>query len=235
MRYFKFFSLTSVAITVTFSLAAQSTASKQIATQSDIKLSTSTDTVQYSLGAYIGQWFQKNGFRVTSQAIFQRGIDDVLNNRKLAINDTVVAPLVASYQLSIQNAKSKALEESLFEALKGKAGVGVLPSGVHYMVAKTGTGRRPEAKDSVIFNTIGMFPDGTKFEDTYQKKQAIKAVPGNLIAGLNEAIQLMPEGSTWRIFIPSQLGYGSAGRPGIIPPNSALVFDVNLVQVKAQR
>lgn len=200
-----------------------------------VKLLTAADTVQYSLGAYIGQWFQKNSFRVTNQALFQRGMDDVLQNRKLAIADTIIAPLVASYQLTVQNARSRALEEQLFAGLKGRAGVGALPNGVHYIVVKMGTGIRPTLKDTVVFNTIGIFPDGTVFEDTYQKKQAIATITGSLIPGLAEAIQLMPEGSTWRIFIPSVLAYGPAGRPGIIPPNTALVFDVNLMTVKAVR
>ncbi len=215
-------------------LSAQQPSSKQAAPQNvlPVKLTSPVDTVQYSLGAYIGQWFQKNGFRITNQALFQRGMDDVLQKRKLAVADTIIAPLVASYQLTIQNARSKAMEDQLFTGLKGKPGVGALPNGVHYIVVKMGTGIRPTARDTIVFNTIGIFPDGAVFEDTYQKKQAITTMTGNLIPGLAEAIQLMPEGSTWRIFVPSVLAYGTAGRPGVIPPNSALIFDVNLMQVK---
>lgn len=232
MKILKTFFALSILIINTLPLSAQQPSKPAAQSQAPVKLLTTADTVQYSLGAYIGQWFQKNGFRVTNQALFQRGVDDVLQNRKLAITDTIIAPLVASYQLTVQNARSRALEEQLFAGLKGKPGVGVLPDGVHYIVVKTGTGVRPTSKDTVVFNTIGIFPDGTVFEDTYQKKQAITTMTGNLIPGLAEAIQLMPEGSTWRIFVPSVLAYGSAGRQGIIPPNTALVFDVNLMEVR---
>lgn len=226
-------SLLVVLTFISFSLSAQQPNSKPAPqTPAAVKLLTTADTVQYSIGAYVGQWLQKSGFRVTNQALFQRGIDDVLQNRKLAIADTIIAPLVASYQLTVQNARSRALEEQLFAGLKGKPGVGALPNGVHYIVVKMGTGVRPLARDTVVFNTIGIFPDGTVFEDTYQKKQAITTLTANLIPGLAEAIQLMPEGSTWRIFIPSVLAYGPSGRPGIVPPNTALVFDVNLLEVR---
>lgn len=216
-----------------FSLSAQQPSKPAGQAQlPQVKLVTTADTVQYSLGAYIGQWFQTNGFAVTNKTLFQRGMDDVLQKRKLAIADTVIAPIVASFQISVQNARARAQEEQLFAGLKGRAGVGALPNGVHYVVVKTGTGIRPTARDTVVFNTIGIFPDGTVFEDTYQKKESIKALTANLIPGLAEAIQLMPEGSVWRIFIPSVLAYGPAGRPGLIPPNTALVFDVNLVEVR---
>jgi FKBP-type peptidyl-prolyl cis-trans isomerase len=127
------------------------------------------------------------------------------------------------------------MEDQLFASLKGKPGVGALPDGVHYIVVKMGTGIRPAAKDTVVINAIGIFPDGTVFEDTYRKKKAITTLTINLIPGLNEAIQLMPEGSTWRIFIPSVLGYGPAGLPNVIPPNTALVFDINLMEVRSRR
>jgi FKBP-type peptidyl-prolyl cis-trans isomerase len=218
---------------LSISLFAQQPSQKYAGqSQSPVKLLTTIDTVQYSLGAYIGQWFQKNGFSVTNMSLFQRGMDDVLQNKNLAVSDSIIAPIVASYQISLQNTRSRALEDQLFANLKGKPGVGALPNGVHYIVVKSGTGIRPELKDTVVFNTIGVFPDGTLFEDTYQKKQVITTIVSDLIPGLAEAIQLMPEGSTWRIFVPSVLAYGSAGRTGIIPPNMALVFDISLVKVR---
>jgi FKBP-type peptidyl-prolyl cis-trans isomerase len=200
--------------------------------QATVKLSSTADTLQYTLGAFIGQWMAKNGFAITNPVLYKRGMDDVLQNTPLAVNDTTIVKRIAAYQLSTQNERSRQMEEQLFAALKGKAGVGVLPDGVSYIVIKAGTGIRPTAKDSVVFNTIGVFPDGTVFEDTFQKKKAITTLTGNLIPGLNETIQLMPEGSVWRIFIPSTLAYGTAGLQNVIPPNTALVFDVTLMEVK---
>ena len=220
------------ALLITISLSAQQPQKPTSVPQPLVKLANKADTLQYTLGAYIGQWMMKNGFGITNQVLFKRGMDDVLQNKKLALPDTIIAPLVSSYQLSIQSARSRQMEDQLFAALKGKPGVGALPDGVQYIVVKMGSGIRPTAADSVILNAIGMFPDGTVFEDTFQKKRAIRALTGNLIPGLNEAIQLMPEGSVWRIFIPSVLAYGSAGLSNIIPPNTALVFDITLMEVK---
>ena len=220
------------ALLITISLSAQQPQKPTSVPQPLVKLANKADTLQYTLGAYIGQWMMKNGFGITNQVLFKRGMDDVLQNKKLALPDTIIAPLVSSYQLSIQSARSRQMEDQLFATLKGKPGVGALPDGVQYIVVKMGSGIRPTAADSVILNAIGMFPDGTVFEDTFQKKRAIRALTGNLIPGLNEAIQLMPEGSVWRIFIPSVLAYGSAGLSNIIPPNTALVFDITLMEVK---
>lgn len=199
------------------------------------KLTSPADTLQYTLGAFIGQWLGKNGFTISNQALFKKGMDDVLQNKPLSVTDSTIVKRIATYQLSMQNERSRQLEEQLFTALKGKPGVGVLPDGVHYIVIKAGTGNRPAAKDSVVLNAIGIFPDGTVFEDTFKKKKTITTLTGALIPGLNETVQLMPEGSVWRIFIPSALGYGPAGLPNVIPPNTALVFDITLMEVKANK
>jgi FKBP-type peptidyl-prolyl cis-trans isomerase len=135
----------------------------------------------------------------------------------------------------VQSARSRQLEDQLFAALKGKPGVGVMPNGVHYIVVKAAQGIRPNAADTVVINAIGVFPDGTVFEDTFKKKQAITTATNKLIPGLSETIQLMPVGSVWRVFVPSVLGYGPAGVPNLIPPNTALVYDITLMEVKGKK
>jgi FKBP-type peptidyl-prolyl cis-trans isomerase len=237
MKHLKITLFILAALLFTISISAQQQPAKTASMQQPaaIKLTTPADTLQYTLGAFIGQWLVKNGFTLSNQVLFKRGMDDVLQNRKLAVTDSSIAPIVAAYQLSTQNERSRQLEEQLFAALKGKPGVGVLPDGVSYIVIKAGTGIRPAAKDSVVFNTIGVFPDGTVFEDTFQKKKAITTLTANLIPGLNETIQLMPEGSVWRIFVPSALAYGPAGLANVIPPNTALVFDITLMEVKGKK
>jgi len=224
--------ITFLALLMSISIMAQEQSTKQTETkQEPVELTNESDTLQYALGAFIGQWMVKNGFEIKNANLFLNGMGDVLQNKPLAVVDSTIAPIISGYQLSNQNEKSRQMEEQLFEALKGKPGVGVLPNGVHYIVIEPGKGVRPAATDSIVFNAIGVFPDGTVFEDTYQKKQTISNVTSNLIPGLNEAMQLMPEGSKWRIFIPSALAYGPAGLPGIIPPNTALVFDITLEEV----
>lgn len=218
---------------VSFSLSAQQKSQKVTKPSQDpYLLSTPADTLQYSLGAFVGQWLQRNGFEITNSVLFNKGITDIFENATLAVSDSTIVQRIASYQLSMQNEKNRQMEEQLFSSLKGKAGIGVLPNGVHYQIVKAGAGIRPTAADTVVVNAIGIFPDGTLFEDTFQKEQAITIATGSLIPGLSEAIQLMPEGSVWRIYIPSALAYGPAGLEGIIPSNMALVFDISLMEVK---
>ena len=225
--------ITLAALLLTISISAQQQPAKPASVQSTpVKLTNQADTIQYTLGAFIGQWMVNNSFTITNQILFKRGMDDVLQNKPRAVVDSTIAPIIAAYQMSTQDARSRQMEEQLFAALKGKPGVGALPDGVHYIVVKMGTGVRPTPADSIVINAIGLFPDGTVFEDTFQKKKEITTLTGNLIPGLNETIQLMPEGSVWRIFIPSVLAYGSAGLPNVIPPNTALVFDITLMEVK---
>jgi len=233
MRNLKTPILAFAALLITISLSAQQQTTKPTnVPQAVVKLTSTADTMQYTLGAFIGQWIVKNGFAITIPVLFNRGLNDVMQNKPLAITDSTIVPRIAAFQLSTQNERSRQMEEQLFAALKGKPGVGALPDGVHYIVVKSSTGIRPTTADSVVINAVGIFPDGTVFEDTFQKKKEITTLTSSLIPGLNEAIQLMPEGSVWRIFIPSALAYGPAGLANIIPPNTALVFDITLVKVK---
>lgn len=233
MKLIKSLLVLIILILLTENLSAQQPAAKPANTPpAAIKLSSPADTLQYTLGAFLGQWLVANGFSVTSPAIFNRGFEDVLLKRPLAVTDSTIVNRIAAYQITMQNERSKQLEEQLFAALRGKPGVGALPDGVHYIVIKAGTGIRPLASDTVTVNAVGVFPDGTVFEDTFKKKQPITILAGSLIPGLSETIQLMPEGSSWRIFIPSVLAYGPAGLANVIPPNTALVFDLTLEKVK---
>lgn len=228
----KIISLTLLITLISLIGFAQKQNSTQANANQEVLLTSSTDTLQYAIGAFIGQWMVNNNFEVKNANLFLKGLDDVLQNKPLAVVDSTIAPIVSAYQLSTQYAKSKQIEEQLFESLKGKLGVGVLPSGVHYIVIEKGIGLRPISSDTIVFHAKGIFPDGTVFEDTYKIQQSITNAISNLIPGLNEAIQLMPVGSTWRIFIPSALAYGSAGISNKVPPYAALIFDITLIEIK---
>ena len=224
------------ALLITISTSAQEQTNKQTETkQEPVKLANESDTLQYALGAFIGQWMVKNGFEIKNADLFLNGMGDVLQNKPLAVTDSTIAPIISAYQLSTQNERSRQMEEQLFAALKGKPGIGALPNGVHYLVLEEGSGIRPTANDSIVFSAVGVFPDGTLFEDTRKNEQPIKNITSGLIPGLNSAMQLMPEGSKWRIFIPSALAYGSAGLSTLIPPYMALIFDITLEEVKVNK
>ncbi|MFN8206907.1 MAG: FKBP-type peptidyl-prolyl cis-trans isomerase [Bacteroidales bacterium] len=212
--------------------AQQGTGISESKIDNKTNLFNSSDSLQYSLGAFLGKWILTNNFSITRAELFLKGMDDALQQKALAIPDSIINQRIAGYQLISQNETRKQQEAKLFAELKTKQGIGILPSGVHYLVIKQGSGIRPLAKDSVVLHAMGMFPDGTVFEDTQKKNKPFTMAVENLIPGLSEAIQLMPEGSVWRVFVPSALGYGAAGLQGVIPPNSALVYDIAVLQVK---
>ncbi|MDO8992508.1 FKBP-type peptidyl-prolyl cis-trans isomerase [Daejeonella sp.] len=196
-----------------------------------VKLNSPADSLQYTLGAYLGQWITNNGFMVTNPELFKKGMDDVLLNRPLLINAASVASKLDGYQQRLISQRSSQQERLLFENIKGKEGVGMLPSGVAYVVMKAGNGIRPQLNDSVMIHLKGFLPDGSQFEDTYAKKAALRSTPAGLIPGMSEALQIMPLGSTWRLIVPSALAYAERGVPGLIPAYSALIFEVELIDV----
>jgi FKBP-type peptidyl-prolyl cis-trans isomerase FklB len=201
------------------------------AVEKPITLISPQDSLQYTLGAYLGAWIINNGFMVNNPELFRKGMDDVLLNKPLLIDAASVASNLDSYQKRLISARSSQQERLLFENIKGKEGVGMLPNGVAYVIMKAGNGLRPQLTDSVLIHVKGFLPDGNIFEDTYAKKSPLRVTPSGLIPGMAEALQIMPVGSTWRLFVPSALGYAERGIAGLIPAYSALVFEVELIEV----
>ena len=194
-----------------------------------VKLTTANDSLQYTLGAFLGAWVINNGFMVTNPEVFRKAMDDVLLNRPLLIDAASVTTKLDGYQKRLISERSSQQEKLLFGNIKNKEGIGVLPSGVAYLVMKPGSGIRPQARDSILIHVKGFLPDGKVFEDTYAKKSPLRGTPATFIPGINEILQIMPVGSTWRVFIPSALGYAENGVPGLIPAYSALIFEVELI------
>ena len=116
---------------------------------------------------------------------------------------------------------------------RGKEGVVTLPSGLQYKILKEGTGAKPTAEDSVVCNYKGTLINGTEFDSSYKRNEPATFPVGGVIKGWTEALQLMPVGSKWQLFIPADLAYGARGTPGgPIGPNSTLIFEVELLSIK---
>ncbi len=128
--------------------------------------------------------------------------------------------------------KNLAAGKAFLEENKKKEGVTALPSGLQYKVLKEGAGKTPKAADTVTAHYRGTLTDGTEFESSYKKEKPLTFKVDGVIKGWTEALLLMKEGSKWQIVIPPDLAYGERGSP-VIPPNSTLIFEVELISVNA--
>ena len=172
---------------------------------------------------------------VFDPAIMARGMKDGLAGGKTLLTDQEAQAAMDEVRkdaMQKQQAAGKKDGEDFLAANKGKEGVVTLPSGLQYKILTAGTGPKPTASDTVLCNYRGTLVNGTEFDSSYNRGQPLKFPVGGVIKGWTEALQLMPVGSKWQLFIPSDLAYGESGNQGI-PPNSALIFEVELVSIES--
>lgn len=226
----KTISIILFSVFVSYSYAQKNPDTKKAATV-NFKLKNAQDSLQYALGAYMGGYILTAGFLSIDLDYFLAGLEDVFNRRPGLLKDSTINNLLASYQQRTQKTRSREMEERLFASLKDKPGVGRLPSGVQYLVVKQAKGPKPAETDSVKIHFRQKLADGTVVEDTYARNMPASTTPASLIPGLNEVLQLMSVGSLWQVFIPSAQAYGEKGN-GPIPPNAALQFELELLEIK---
>lgn len=195
---------------------------------------TKRDSMQYALGIYIGTHLLKGGFGSLDLKPFMAGVSDAYSDAPRPFSDSIALKLVSDEQDRSLDKRNRLFEAQLFETLKTKTEAGRLPSGVQFIVLTAGKGPRPQETDSILIHYKGLLASGELFENTFTSNTPIATTPKNLIPGLSEMLQLMPEGSTYEVFIPSALGYGAKGN-NRIPPNSALIVTVELIKVKRQQ
>jgi FKBP-type peptidyl-prolyl cis-trans isomerase len=189
----------------------------------------------------IGTGLHRQGVPVDA-ALVARGLRDAMTGAKPLLTDDEMKAVLTQLQGQVreqQQAKTveaaagnKKIGEAFLAENKTKDGVVTLPSGLQYKILTAGTGPKPAATDTVSCNYKGTFIDGKEFDSS--KGTPISFGVTGVIKGWTEALQLMPVGSKWQLFIPSDLAYGDGGRPGI-PPGSTLLFDVELVSIGEQK
>ncbi|TGE28744.1 FKBP-type peptidyl-prolyl cis-trans isomerase [Hymenobacter metallicola] len=140
-------------------------------------------------------------------------------------------PEEEDHQDSSDMSNNKQAGEDFLAENKNKPGVTTLPSGLQYEVLTEGSGKKPGPRSSVTTHYHGTLINGTVFDSSYQRGQPATFGVNQVIAGWTEALQLMPEGSKWRLYIPSDMAYGKRGAGRDIGPDSALIFDVELIKV----
>ena len=192
------------------------------------------DKFSYGLGMGIGQNLLSMGVKNISIEDFVQGINDVLAGEKTALTHAEAQKVVNErFQQLAEEAYAKVKEEgeAFLAANKDKEGVVTLPSGLQYEIITEGTGKKPSATDRVECHYEGTLIDGTVFDSSIRRGEPAVFGVNQVIRGWVEALQLMPEGSKWRLYIPQDMAYGANGAGEMIPPYSALVFEVELIKV----
>ncbi|HXY26639.1 MAG TPA: FKBP-type peptidyl-prolyl cis-trans isomerase [Candidatus Acidoferrum sp.] len=205
-----------------------------------LTLTTPKDKLSYAIGASVGKTLKRDEVDIDT-AILLRALKDVLADKKLLLTDQEVQSVLNTFQADLRKKqelqaqqlaeKNKNEGEAFLVANKTKEGVVTLPSGLQYKILQDASGPKPTANDTVVVNYRGTLLNGTEFDSSYKRNQPATFGVGQVIKGWTEALQLMPVGSKWQIFIPSNLAYGPRG-PAPIGPNATLVFDVELVAIQ---
>lgn len=192
------------------------------------------DKFSYALGIGLGKNLKDLGVETINADDFSRAIVDVLSNNKKEIEDIEARDIVNKTFAELEGKRSTVAIEAGKQFLAENAkdpNIKTLPSGLQYEVLAEGNGKTPTANDQVKCHYEGKLLDGTLFDSSIKRGEPAVFGVSQVIKGWVEALQLMKEGSKWRLFIPSNLAYGEQGAGEMIPPHSTLIFEVELIQV----
>ena len=206
------------------------------------KLETDKQKASYAMGMNLAKNFQHDHVDLDPDLLV-RGLKDTLAGGKTLMTEDDARAVLVQLQTSVrekqeqmrneESAAAKQAGEQFLAANRSKEGVVELPSGLQYKILQQGTGPKPTADDTVVCNYRGTLINGQEFDSSYKRGEPATFPVNRVIKGWTEALQLMPVGSKWQLFIPSQLAYGERGAGnGDIPPNSTLVFEVELISIK---
>ena len=208
--------------------------------QEPTDLKTEKDKVNYGIGVSVARNFQQQGMEVDVNLVVQ-GLKDQLAGKKLLMSEDELRKTMTGYQQElrrnqVQARKTVALDNrkegtAFLEANKKKEGVVTLPNGLQYKILKAGEGQKPMAPDTVEVKYRGTFINGKEFDSSGAKTMTFRVA--EVIPGWQEALQLMPVGSKWELFVPSELAYGEKGLGQVIMPNTTLIFELELVGIKS--
>jgi len=191
------------------------------------------DSASYAAGIYLINFFREFDITNFNPAIITTAINDLQSQKKPLMNDSLANMVAMRYQSKLQEIKNKPTIDAGKKFLaenKKRPGVKVTPSGLQYEIIKLGTGKKPTKKDKVSCNYTGAFIDGTEFNNSYTMGGPISFDVNGVIKGWTEALQMMPVGSKWKLYIPYNLAYGP-GQYQTIPGGSALVFEIDLIEI----
>ena len=208
-------------------------------------LKTRKEKFSYALGMNIGtgysQGLKKQSVEFDPNLVSQ-GLKDAMSGGKTRLTQEEAQAVLTEVQNEVKKQQQEKMQEAgaanktegeaLLAANKSKDGVVTLPSGLQYKILTAGTGPKPTASDSVVCNYRGTLINGTEFDSSIKRGQPATFGVGQVIKGWTEALQLMPVGSKWQLFVPSSLAYGERGMGAEIGPNATLIFEVELLSIQ---
>jgi FKBP-type peptidyl-prolyl cis-trans isomerase FklB len=206
-------------------------------------LKTQKDKTSYAMGMNVGTGLRKQSIDI-DPAILARGLRDAFSNGKTLLTEEEARAVLTQLQTDLRKKQQEVAQQAgeankkqglaFLEANKTKEGVVALPSGLQYKVLQEGTGPKPTATDSVVCNYRGTLLDNTEFDSSYKRGQPATFPVTGVIKGWTEALQLMPVGSKWQLFVPAELAYGDRGAGAQIGPNATLIFEVELLSIQGK-
>lgn len=206
-----------------------------------MELKSEKDKLSYAVGMEMGMGVKSQGIDI-DPVMLSQGLKDAISGAKPLMSEEELRTVIAGLQEEMRQKQMQAMEAAATENKKNgeafmaengkKDGVTTLPSGLQYKVITAGDGKKPVETDTVLCNYRGTFLDGTEFDSSAQAGKPVPFQIKSVIPGFKEALQLMPVGSKWEIYIPSNLAYGARGAGNVIGPNSTLIFEVELVSIQ---
>jgi FKBP-type peptidyl-prolyl cis-trans isomerase FklB len=201
------------------------------------KIESDLEKLSYSMGIFLGQSISRQNMKLDNAAFLQ-AVEDVLTNSELKLSREEMSQILTDFQkkeqeeLAAQADTNKTDGEKYLADNKKKEGWTTTDSGLQYKAISTGEGKKPAADSTVVVHYRGTLIDGTEFDSSYARGEPATFGVNQVIKGWQEALQLMPAGSKWQVVIPSNLAYGERGAGGTIKPNSTLLFDIELIEIK---
>jgi FKBP-type peptidyl-prolyl cis-trans isomerase len=202
---------------------------------------TQKEKISYAIGMEMGKGVKSQGIDV-DPGILAQGLRDAMSGAKPQMSEEELKQVITGLQQEMRQkqmqmqeaaaAENKTKGDTFLAENSKKDGVVALPDGLQYKVLSPGTGKKPAETDTVLCNYKGTFLDGTEFDSSAQAGKPVPFEVKNVIPGFKEVLQLMPVGSKWQVFIPSNLAYGERGAGNVIGPNATLIFEIELVSIQ---
>lgn len=197
-------------------------------------LKNANDSVSYAIGMSLASFYKEQGITSVNTNCVSAALNDAMKGRPTLMSEEQMNMSISNYLQQLKKEKSAAAREAgrqFLTANKTKPGVVELPSGLQYLVEKMGDGPKPALTDKVKCHYHGTLINGVVFDSSVDRGQPIDFPVNGVIKGWVEALQLMPVGSKWKLFIPADLAYGDNQAGAQIAPGSTLIFDVELLEI----